>query len=84
MKEGVQGLQALAFCVVTVNYELQNLSSKESLGVKFKDGICTELCLNSGLKATSIFKILLCQDGFENYCPETKFQTSLPKVSLKK
>ena len=23
----------------------QNLGSKESLGVKFKDSICTELCL---------------------------------------
>ena len=25
---------------------IQNLGSKESLGVKFKDGICAELCAN--------------------------------------
>ena len=50
---------------------VRNLGSKESLGVKFKDGICTELCL----KATGIFVKLLSQDGFENDCPEIEFQT---------
>ena len=34
-KQGVQGLQAFAFCVVNVNDEIQDLGSKENLGVKF-------------------------------------------------
>ena len=42
-EQEVQGLQAFAFCVVTVNDE-HLLGSKESLRVKFKDGICTKLC----------------------------------------
>ena len=54
---------------------IPKVGSKENLGVKFKDGICAELCLKSGLKATGIFVILLSQDGFESECPETKFQT---------
>ena len=51
-----------------------NLGSKGSVGIKYKDDICAKFCLNSGLKATGIFVILLSQDGFENDCPETKFQ----------
>ena len=49
--------------------------SKESLGVKFKGGICAELCLNFGLKTAGILVILQSQDGFESDCPERKFQT---------
>ena len=51
------------------------VGSKEILGVKFKDGICIDFFLSCGLKAIGIFVILLCQDGFENDSPETKFQT---------
>ena len=40
IKPEVQGLQALAFFVVTVNDEHTNLGSKESIAVKFKEGIC--------------------------------------------
>ena len=40
-KQGVQGLQALAFCVVTVN----DGHTEPSAEVKYKDGICSELCL---------------------------------------
>ena len=54
---------------------IRNLGSKECLGVKFKDDICAELCLSSGLKATGLFVSLLRQDGFESECTETKFQT---------
>ena len=43
-KQGVQGLQEFFLCVLTVNNET-NLGSKESVGVKYKDGICAELCL---------------------------------------
>ena len=50
-KQGIQGLQALAFCVRTVNNEPANLDSKESLGVKFKDGICTALYLKRWFKS---------------------------------
>ena len=54
---------------------IRNLDSKGSVGVKYKNNISVELCLKSGLKATSIFAILLSQDGYESECPETKFQT---------
>ena len=40
IKPEVQGLQAFAFFVVTVNDEHTNLGSKESMAVKFKEGIC--------------------------------------------
>ena len=35
----VQGPQAFAFSVVTVNDEHRNLSSEESVGVKFQESI---------------------------------------------
>ena len=41
-----------------------NLSSKQGVGVKFKEG--------SSLKATGIFAILLIQDSFERNPPERK------------
>ena len=44
-RQKIQGLQAFAFCVVNLTMNIQNLGSKESLVVKFKDGICAELCL---------------------------------------
>ena len=46
-QQRVQGLHVFAFCVVNVNdwYNIRNLGSKESSGVKFKNGICAELCL---------------------------------------
>ena len=45
-EQGVQELRAFAFCVVTVNAKhTKPIRSKGSLGVKYKDDICTELCL---------------------------------------
>ena len=43
----VQGLLAIAFSVVTVDDEHTKLTIglKESVGVKFKEGVCTDLCL---------------------------------------
>ena len=43
-----------------------NLRSKESAGVKFKDGICVELCLKLWYESDWYFVILLSQDGFES------------------
>ena len=44
--QGVQGLQAFAFSVVTVKDEhTKPLDLKESVEVKFKEGICAKLCL---------------------------------------
>ena len=59
MEQEVQGLQAFPISVVTVNDEhtKPKIDSKESVGVKFKEGICAELCLK------------LC---FEGDCPERK------------
>ena len=39
-----QGLQAFAFCVVTVN-NIPNLGPKGKVGVIYKDDLCTELRL---------------------------------------
>ena len=54
---------------------IQNLDSKDSLGVKLKIAYAPNFVQSSGLKATGIFVILLNQDGFESNYPETKFQT---------
>ena len=47
MRAPDQGLQTIAFSVVTVNDEhtKPTIGSKESVGVKFKKGICAKLCL---------------------------------------
>ena len=44
-RQGVQGLQAFTFFVATVNNKHTKLGSKESVGVKYKDGICAKLSL---------------------------------------
>ena len=56
-EQEVQGQQAFAFSVVTVNDEHTKPGSKESVGVKFREGICPGFCLSSDLKATVIFVI---------------------------
>ena len=43
LKEGVQGLQAFVHVKQLLMMNIRNLVSKESLWVKFKDGICSEL-----------------------------------------
>ena len=49
--------------------DIQNLISKESVGVKCK-GDMWKICVYcSGLKATDIFVILLNQDGSQSDCP---------------
>ena len=40
---------------------IPSLGSKESLGVKFREVKCAELCLKFWFKATGIFIILLSQ-----------------------
>ena len=64
-----------AFSVVTVKDEhtKPTIGSKESVGVKFKEGYAPNCVWSSGLKATGIFVILLSQDGFESDCPERKY-----------
>ena len=44
-KQGVQGLKAFPFCVVPLMVIIRNLGSKGSVGVKYNDDICAELCL---------------------------------------
>ena len=48
------------------------VGSKRSVAIKYKDHICVK---KAGLKTTSIFVILLSQNGFESDSPEKKFQT---------
>ena len=52
-QQEVQGLQAFVFSVVTVNDEQTKPMTdlKESVGVKFKEGICAELCLKLWFKS---------------------------------
>ena len=57
----VQGLQAFAFPLMM---KIGSLSSKQSVGVKCKEG--------SALKVTGIFVILLSQDDFESVSSERK------------
>ena len=45
LQQGFLGLQAFAFCVVTFHDKHTELGSKGSVGVKYKDNICTQLCL---------------------------------------
>ena len=47
MQQGVQRLQAFAFCVVTVNNEHTKPRFKKSLGLKFKDGKIAESVLKA-------------------------------------
>ena len=41
---------------------IRNLGSKESVGVKYKDGICAELCLKLWFESNCNFVILPSQD----------------------
>ena len=52
--------------------KIRNLGSSESVVVKFKEGICTEMRLKLWFETDGIFVILLSQDSFENDCPERK------------
>ena len=66
---------------------LRNLGSKENLAIKFKDGICADLCLNLWFESDIvIFVILMSHYGFETDCPERKFQTitSSSQIDLRK
>ena len=51
---------------------IRNLGSKESVGVKFKEGIYTELCLKLWFESNWFFVKLLSQDGFESDEEERK------------
>ena len=65
--------QAFAHSVVTVNNNRRNLGSQESVGVKFKEGICAEFCLKLWFENDLYFcNITLSQDGFESDCSEKK------------
>ena len=52
-----------------------NLGSKGSVGVKYKDDLCTELCLKLWFESYWGFFYITSHDGFESYCREKKFQT---------
>ena len=47
----VQTPQVFTFGEVTLNEDHKNLGSKESLAVKYKDNICTNLCLKHWFKS---------------------------------
>ena len=49
-KQGVKGLKAFAFYVVTANDECMKPRFKRNLEVEFKDSACAELCLKLGFE----------------------------------
>ena len=54
---------------------IQDQDSKESLGVKVKDGICVESCLKLWFESDWCFcNIKESGYGYEGDNPETKFQ----------
>ena len=67
-----QGLEAFAFCVVTVN-NIPNLGSKRSVGVIYKDDLCTELRLKLWFESDWYFFLILPSlNGFKSNCREKK------------
>ena len=66
-----QGLEAFAFCVVTVN-NIPNLGSKRGVGVIYKDDLCTELRLKLWFESDwyFFFLILPSLNGFKSNCRE--------------
>ena len=54
---------------------IPNLGSKGSVRVKYKDDLCTELCLKLSFESYWFFLILSSHDAFESYCRQKKFQT---------
>ena len=51
LKQGVHRLEAFAFCILTVN----DKHTKQSIGVKYKDDICAELCLKLSFESNEYF-----------------------------
>ena len=49
---------------------IQNLRSKEGVGVKFMEGICSKLCLKLWFESDWYFCNITKSDGFESDCPE--------------
>ena len=48
------------------------VSSKENVGVKFKEVICIKLCLKLWFERDWYFLNITSQDGFESDCPESR------------
>ena len=73
-EQGVQGLQAFAFCVLAINDEhtKKNNVQKKTYGLNMaKVPNCVS---SSSLKATLFFVILLSKNVFGSDCPGAKFQ----------
>ena len=49
---------------------IPNLGSKQNVGNKFKEGICTKLCLKLWFDSNWYFVKLLTRDDFESESPE--------------
>ena len=60
----------------------RNPGSKESLGVKFKDNICTKLCLKLWLESDQYF-CNITQDGSESDSSETKILITDTEAHMK-
>ena len=64
---------------------IQNLGSKEKVGVKFKDGICAKLCLKVCFEHDWYFCNITESGWFlKAIVQKQSCKQSFPKVSLKK
>ena len=62
---------------------LRNLGSKENLAIKFKDGICADLCLNLWFESDIvIFVILRVIMVLKATVQKESSKPSLPQVKL--
>ena len=71
-KQGVQELQAFAFCVVTINNNHANLGSRGSIGVKYKDDICGKLSLQLWFESDWYFCNITESGWFWKWLPKNK------------
>ena len=60
---------------------IRNLASKESLGVEFKDDICTGFCLKLCFDSAWYFYNMTKSDGLDSDCAETT-ETKLHTVAF--
>ena len=76
------GLKAFTFCVVTVNQEHTKSSYKRKLMVKFKDSICTKLCLKLWFESEWYFcNISESEKLYRNKVPNNHFLKPVEVIS---
>ena len=60
---------------------IQNLNPKESIGVKFKEGICAKLCLKLWFESDWYFCNIFKSGGLKVNAQKESSKQSLPKLA---